>query len=209
MKRFSLFQFVKKRYELNAEQKHSKLSSLHLLVIIGSTIYFIRILVAVYFLGTKHSTLYLAYDQLLGQLYNLGIVDYYLFLAFSPLILFFLYLHCTLYFPIKSDRNLVNCCWRFIYDILVASFSDFSEQNVIHLNWRSAKETQNVKQFFMLKLLQQIGFNCKGEKKRKAMMFLYKDSNLEKDKKNKVLLVDTWLKLEAVVLYLIFNSKFC
>lgn len=212
MSRFSLFQFVKKQCKLYDVQQLPVVGPLHLLVIISSLMYFIRILICVYFLAIRHSTSYLEYDQLLGQLYSLGIVDYYIFLAFSPMVLFFLYLHMTLHFPAKSERNVVITCWRFINALLMASFTYFCDQNSIYQNWRLAKKTKKVKKFFMFRLLRQIGFNCKGEMKssrrKMTMVIIPNNANLKEEKEQKRQLVSTWLGLEAAVVYFIFNSKY-
>ena len=121
MAHFSMFKFLENRIRSHYQQrKNSKIYNLfHFFYILNALSLFLRMLACFYFLRSLHSTEYFAYDHLLEQLYKLGIDDGYLYLAFSPVIIFFTHIHWVVHLMCEKHSAQLFQVWCFIYRSLM------------------------------------------------------------------------------------------
>lgn len=205
---FSIFQFVEKNSKI-LDYQHKKVAFLHYLYTVGSLFFCCRAVLAYYFLRICHTNKYFAYDQALGQLHKLGITDGNLYLAFSPLVFFFFYIHWKIH-PTSFNLPNLTRCWRFIYNVLVSSFDVFLERHFELYEKDSLKfalKKKNLKTYFLICFIQKIGFLKQSKNKRKVK----KSTNITNKNSNEFngcyRLVVTWLALEGMLIYLLFLSK--
>ncbi len=202
-----MFKFVENKIQSHYQPKNNcKIYYLlHLFYILNALSLFQRMLVCFYFLRSLHSTEYFAYDHLLEQLYSLGIDDGYLYLAFSPVIIFFTHIHWVVHLMCEKHSAKLFQVWCFIYRSLMESFEVFALNNLALYSedsWSFAKETKKRKQFLLMRSLKQIGFvaSVKRRKSRKNVNFTTPKYNHAQQ------LVALWLTLEGMLLYMIFSS---
>lgn len=204
MGHFSIFKFVQRKSRLfNCQNEPDFFISFlpHFLYIFNALGFFSRMFTCFYCLRVLHFTEYFArYDRIMGELVNLGIDDGYLFLAFTPLVLFFIYIHWTVHLTGSSENSIQ--VWSFIYNSLVPAFEAFCEENCDLFqsanNWAFVWKNKRQKQYFMIRFLKFIGFEATRKKRKRQNLI---------ELKNSVRLVTLWLILEAFLLYLVYSSK--
>ncbi len=202
---FSIFQFVKRNSKVS-DYQNKKIGFLHYLYITISLFYCCRNFFAYYSLQICHTKKYFFYDQVLNQFYELGVTDGNLFIAFIPVVFFFVYIYWKLHLDSSDLTNLARC-YRFIHSTLVKSFETFFD-NQYELyeenNWNFALKKKKLKTFFMISLIQKIGFL--RENKNKNIIKNVVNKNLHQFK-NYNKLVFTWVALESILISLFLMCK--